>query len=492
MGAMMTIFHDMIHREIEVYVDDVIIKSRKQSDHVRDLRKFFQRLRRYNLKLNPIKCAFGVPSGKLLGFIVSHREFRHILMIHNEVADSLATLTSMLHHPNKAYVDPLHIQIHDQHAYCNVVEEELDGIVPVCHRDASVLFDLGSTYSYVSSYFALYLGISRDSLSSPIYVSTTIGDSLVVDRIYRSCFIALSGFENRTDLLLLSMIDFDVILGMDWLSPHYAILDCHAKTVTLSMPANLLGMPPDRDIDFGIDLLSGTQPISIPPYHMVPHELKEQLQELFEKGFIRPSVPPWGALVLFVKKKDGSMRYHRVKILELDILKTAFRTRCSQYEFLVMSFGLTNAPTTFMHLIQIIFWPYLDTFVIVFIDDILVYSQSREDHEQHLRTLLQALREKKLYAKFSKCEFWLDCVAFLGHMVSNEGIKVDPKKVEVVKGPYGDYLRVHTVKVHTKNYLVHDLELAAIVHALKIWRHYLYGVPCEIYTDLQSLQHIFK
>ncbi|XP_075104536.1 uncharacterized protein LOC142161644 isoform X1 [Nicotiana tabacum] len=112
----------------------------------------------------------------------------------------------------------------------------ITGIVPICHRDASVLFDPGSMYSYVSSYFAPHLGISRDSLSSPVYVSTLMGDSLVVNRVYRSCLIALSGFETNADLLLLSMVDFDVILGMDWLSPHYAILDCHAKTVTLAMP----------------------------------------------------------------------------------------------------------------------------------------------------------------------------------------------------------------------------------------------------------------
>ncbi|XP_070008225.1 uncharacterized protein [Nicotiana sylvestris] len=110
------------------------------------------------------------------------------------------------------------------------------GITLVCHRDASVLFNTGSTYSYVSYYFAPHLCVSRDTLSSLVYVSTRMGDSLIVDRIYRSCLVALSGFETRVDLLLLSMVDFDIALGMDWLSPHYAILDCHAKTVKLAMP----------------------------------------------------------------------------------------------------------------------------------------------------------------------------------------------------------------------------------------------------------------
>ncbi|XP_070054713.1 uncharacterized protein [Nicotiana tomentosiformis] len=222
-------------------------------------------------------------------------------------------------------------------------------MVPVFHRDASVFFDPRSTYSYVSSYFAPYLDASRDSLSSPIYVSTPVGDSIIVDRVYRSSLVAIVGFETKVDILLLSMVDFDVILGMDWLSPYHAILDFHATTLTLGMPVlpqlerrgaldyfpnmvvsflkaqrmvekgcdaylayvrdtsvdtptvesvlvvrdfpdifivDLSGMPPDKDIDFGIDLLPGTQPISIPPYRMSPAELKvlkEQLQDLLDR-----------------------------------------------------------------------------------------------------------------------------------------------------------------------------------------------------------------
>ncbi|XP_070039206.1 uncharacterized protein [Nicotiana tomentosiformis] len=115
----------------------------------------------------------------------------------------------------------------------------ITGIVPVYHRDASALYDPGSIYSYVSSYFAPYLDISRDSLSSPIYVSTHVGDSIVVDRVYRSCLVVISDFETRFDLLLLIMVDFNVIFDMDWLSPYHVILNCHAKIVTLAM----LGLP---------------------------------------------------------------------------------------------------------------------------------------------------------------------------------------------------------------------------------------------------------
>lgn len=112
----------------------------------------------------------------------------------------------------------------------------ITGIVSVCHRDASVLFDPGSTYSYVSSYFAHYLDMPRESLVSSIHVSTPLGDTIIVDHVYRSCVVTIGSLETRVDLLLLSMVDFDVILGMDWLSPCHAVLDCHVKTVTLAMP----------------------------------------------------------------------------------------------------------------------------------------------------------------------------------------------------------------------------------------------------------------
>ena len=243
-------------------------------------------------------------------------------------------------------------------------------------------------------------------------------------------------------------------------------------------PNDLPGLPLDREGEFAIDLVSSTTPISKPPYRMAPlelEELKKQIQELLDKGFIRPSVSPWGAPVLLVKKKDGTLRlcidyrqlnqvtiknkypipriddlfdqlqgaqvfskidlrsgYCQLKIKEEDISKTAFRTRYGHYEFLVMPFGLTNAPAAFVELMNRIFQPLLDICVIVFIDDILVYSKSNQEHEEHLRNVLSILREKKLYAKFSKCEFWLNEVAFLGHVISGKGISVDPRKIEAV------------------------------------------------------------
>ena len=214
-------------------------------------------------------------------------------------------------------------------------------------------------------------------------------------------------------------------------------------------PEDLPGLSPDREIEFEIELAPGTEPISIVQYRMAPVELKElkvQMEELLSKGFIKTSTSPWGAPVLFVKKKDGSLRlciddrqlnkvtiqnqyplpriddlfdqlqgakvfskidlrsgYHQLKVRREDVPKIAFKTRYGPYEFLVMPFGLTNAPAAFMDLMNRVFGPYLDKFVIVFIDDILVYSCSKEEHAKHLRIVLQTLREHQLYANFIKC-----------------------------------------------------------------------------------------
>ncbi|GJW05297.1 putative reverse transcriptase domain-containing protein [Tanacetum coccineum] len=175
-------------------------------------------------------------------------------------------------------------------------------------------------------------------------------------------------------------------------------------------------------------------------------ELSNQLNELSKKGFIRPSSSPWGAPVLFVKKKDGSFRscvyskidlrsvYHQLRIREEDIPIIVFRTWYGHYEFQVMPFGLTNAPAIFMDLMNRVCKSYLEKFVIVFIDDILIYSKSKEEHEEHLKIILRLLKKEQLYAKFSKCDFWLDSVQFLGHMIDSKGVHIHchPGKANVV------------------------------------------------------------
>ena len=137
-----------------------------------------------------------------------------------------------------------------------------------------------------------------------------------------------------------------------------------------------------------------------------------------------------GAVVF--SKIDLRSGYHQLKIKPQDVPKTAFRTRYRHYEFLIMPFGLTNAPAAFMDLMSRVFKNYLDKFVIIFVDDILIYSKSNEEHERHLDLVLNRLREKKLYAKFSKCKFWLGEVSFLGHIVTKDGVSVDPEKIKAI------------------------------------------------------------
>ncbi|XP_028092882.1 uncharacterized protein LOC114293061 [Camellia sinensis] len=243
-------------------------------------------------------------------------------------------------------------------------------------------------------------------------------------------------------------------------------------------PNDLPGDLVNREIEFTIEVALGTQPISKTPYRMSTSKLKElktQIQELLDKKFIRPSTSPWGAPVLFVKKKNGSLRlcidyrelnkvtiknkyplpqiddlfnqlqeaqvfskidlrlgYHQLKVKVEDVEKTIFRTRYGHYEFLVMPFGVTNAPAAFMDLINRVFKQFLDEFIVVLIDDILIYSKIMEEHENHMRIALQTLREKKLYTKLSKCEFWLGSVAFMGHVINKDGITMDLEKIEAI------------------------------------------------------------
>ena len=239
------------------------------------------------------------------------------------------------------------------------------------------------------------------------------------------------------------------------------------------------GLPPKREVDHKIELLPGTRPPSRPTFHMSASELTElrsQLDELEAAGFIQPSKSPFGAPILFVKKKDGTTRmcvdyralnditiknsyplpridelfdrlqgakyfskidlrsgYHQIRIAPTDVPKTAFRTRYGHFEFLVLPFGLTNAPATFMHLMHQSFRPFLDKFALVFLDDILIYSQTLEDHQDHVRQVLTVLRKEKLYAKESKCEFFKPEVEFLGHHVGRDGLRMMDDKIQAVR-----------------------------------------------------------
>src|SRR3954468_23498390 len=253
-------------------------------------------------------------------------------------------------------------------------------------------------------------------------------------------------------------------------------------------PEELPGIPPIREVEFVIDLNPGTIPIAKRPYKMPPHhllELKKEIDMELDKGFICPSSSAWGAPSLFVKKSDGTNRlvqdyrpinqatiknkyplpqindlydqlarskvfskidlrlgYHQIRVRDEDIPKTVFITRYGSYEYTVMSFGLTNAPATFSRFMNYIFMEYLNKFVVVYLDDILIYSKTDAEHANHLRLILEKLREHKLYAKYSKCEFWLPEVTYLDHVISKDGVVVNPELIQAVL----DWTPTRTVK----------------------------------------------
>nr|GEV61461.1 hypothetical protein [Tanacetum cinerariifolium] len=372
------------------------------------------------------------------------------------------------------------------------------------------------------SRFTPFINISPVALNTSYEVELADGKVVSTNTILRGCTFALFIHMFKIDLLLTRLGSFDVIVGMDWLSYHQAVIVCYEKIVRIPLSNgeileiqgerpkkdpkslscikadekrlddirtirdfpkvfldDLTGLPPVREIEFCIDLISGALLVVKLPYRLAPSEMLElsnQLKELQEKGFIRPCHSLWGVPVLFVKKKDGVLRmcidyrelnkmtiknrypllriddlvdqlqgaccfskidlhsrYHQLRVREEDIPKTTLRTRYGLFEFTVMPFGLTNAPTVFMDLMNRVCKPYLDKFVMVFINDILIYSKSEEVHEAYLKTIFDLLKEEKLYVKFSKCEFWLKEVQFLGHVVNRDGIHVDPSKVESVK-----------------------------------------------------------
>ncbi|WVZ94325.1 hypothetical protein U9M48_040230 [Paspalum notatum var. saurae] len=549
--------------------------------------------------------------------------------------------------PRKGQVHYIHLE------QIPVGEPVLAGTFSVNGHPTVVLFDSGATHTFISQSYASKHGIKTSCIKESYNISAP-GNPINTNLIVKRLLLSIGGEDFIISPVVLPHQGIVVILGMNWMNENHAVLDIGSRTVQLKsnvsgkilkihipnqkhieptvnatelqeikkipvvcefpdvFPEELPGLPPDRNVEFSIELVPGTAPVSKRPYGMAPDELKElktQLQEQLDKGFIRPSSSPWGCPALFVEKKDqGGKRlcvdyrplnavtvknkyplpyidilfdqlagarvfskidlrsgYYQIKIREEDIPKTAFSTRYGLYEYLVMSFGLTNAPAFFMYMMNSVFMNELDKFVVVFIDDILIYSKNEEEHREHLRIVLTRLREHKLYAKFSKCAFWLKEVSFLGHILSEKGVAVDPSKVESVlnwKQPESDFSKTakpmtsltkknakytwspnceeafqslkrslttapvlaqpdvvkpfdvycdasgnglgcvlmqegrvvayasRQLRKHEANYPTHDQELAAVVHALKIWRHYLLGNTCHIYTDHKSLKYI--
>ncbi|KAH0637947.1 hypothetical protein KY290_036496 [Solanum tuberosum] len=390
-------------------------------------------------------------------------------------------------HQNRLYAPQAR---QDQEDFPDVVT----GTLRVFDLDVYALLDPGATLSFVTPYIAVQFSVSPETLSEPFSVSTPVGDLVIARRVYRNCPVTVSQKVTSADLVELEMVEFDVILGMDWLHSCYASVDCRTRIVRFQFldepilewkgsslapmgrfisylkarkmiskgylyhlvrvkdsssesptlesvpvvnefpevfPDDLPEVPPKREIDFGIDLLPDTQPISIPPYRMAPaelKELKEQLKDLLDKGFIRPSISPWGAPVLFVKKKDGSLRMC-IDYRQLNKVTIKNKLKCEK-SFAELKTRLTTAPVL---------------------------------------TLPEGSDGYVIYCDTSRVG--LGCVLMQrGNVIAYAS---------------------RQLKVHEKNYPTHDLELAAVVFALKIWRHYLYGVHVDVFTDHKSLQYVF-
>nr|GEY44417.1 hypothetical protein [Tanacetum cinerariifolium] len=379
---------------------------------------------------------------------------------------------------------------------------------------ASILFDTGADKSFVSTAFSSLFNINPSTLDYSYDVELADGQIIRVNTVIRVCTLNFLNHPFNIDLMPVELSSFDVIIGMDWLKMYHAVIVCDEKIVRVPFgnetliirsnnttkmikdkseekrledvpivqdfskvfPEDLPGLPPTRQVEFQIDLIPGAAPVARAPYRLAPSEMKELSDQL-------PSSSPWGAPVLFVKKKDGLF------------------WMCIDYQELNK---LTVKNPIFMDLMNRVCKPYLDKFVIVFIDDILIYSKNEQEHGEHLKLVLELLKKEKLYAKFSKCEFWITKVQFLGHMIDSRGIHVDPAKIESVKDwaspktpteihqflgaedfvAYCDASHKglgavlmqrekvisyasRQLKIHEKNYTTHDLELGAVVQILK-------------------------
>ncbi|GJV52775.1 putative reverse transcriptase domain-containing protein [Tanacetum coccineum] len=419
----------------------------------------------------------------------------------------------------------------------------MTGTFTLNNHFATTLFDSGADYSFVSTTFIPLLGLEPGDLGFKYKIEIASGQLVEIDKVIKGCRLEIEGHVFDIDLIPFGHGSFDVIIGMNWLSNYKAEIIYHEKMVRIPLPDgkvlrvvgerpeekgrllmsakasdkkqeeiivvrefpevfsdNLSGLPPIREIEFRIELIPRATPIAKSPYRLAPYELEElsgKFKELQDKIDLRSG-------------------YHQLRVQEDDIPKTAFRTRYGHFEFTIMPFGLTNAPAVFMDLMNRIYRPYLDKFMI--------------------------------------CEFWLREVQFLGHVINGNRIHIDLSKIEVVKNwkasrtptevrsflglaryyreeqelafqtlndklcntpilalPDGqkDFVvycdasgiglgcvlmqrgkviayASRKLKIHEKNYTTHDLELGAVVFALKIWRHYLYGTESVIYMDCRT------
>ncbi|GJS93881.1 putative reverse transcriptase domain-containing protein [Tanacetum coccineum] len=367
------------------------------------------------------------------------------------------------------------------------------------------------------------------------------GQLVEIDKVIKGSKLEIKGHVFDIDLIPFGHESFDVNIGMDWLSNYKAeIVVIEKASDKKQVVRYFLEQKSRLSLDTSeLEELSGTtQGTPDKGFIATSSSLGERSRLLTVKN--RYPLPRIDDLFdqlqgsQFFSKIDLRSGYHQLRVHEDDIPKTAFRTHYGHFEFTIMPFGLTNAPAIFMDLMNRVCRPYLDKFVIVFIDDILIYSKTQEEHVEHLRLVLELLKKEKLYAKFSKCEFWLREVQFLGHVINGNGIHVDPSKIEAVKnwkaprtptevrsflGLAGYYRRFiknfskiaksltiltqKTLPDGPEDFVVYCdasgiglgcvlMQRGTVVFALKIWRHYLYGTKSVIYIDHKSLQHIFS
>ncbi|GKA91787.1 putative reverse transcriptase domain-containing protein [Tanacetum coccineum] len=485
----------------------------------------------------------------------------------------------------------------------NLGSNVITGTFLLNNHYACVLFDSGADRSFVLTTFSTLLDIILDTLDVNYAVELADKRIAKTNTMLRGCTIGLLGHPFNINLMPVELGSFDVIIGMDWLANNHAVIVYDEKVVRIPFGDKVLivqgdrsdkgkkstlniisctktqkymekvfledlpGFPLARQVEFQIDLVPGSAHVARAPCRLILSEMQElsaQLQELFDKGFIRPSSSTWGAPLQgssVYSKIDLRSGYHQLRVRDEDIPKTAFRTRYGHYEFHVMPFGLTNAPAVFMDLMNRVCKPFLDKFVIVLIDDILIYSRNKVEHEGHLKQILELLKKEELEgihvdpAKIESIRDWAspktltEIHQFLGlagyyrrfieafskiakpmTKLTQKSMKFDwGEKEEAAfqtlkrklcsapilalpegsenfvvycdashKGLGAMLMQKERViayascqfKIVEKNYTTHDLELGAMVFALKMWRHYLYGTKCVVFTDHKSLQHI--
>ncbi|GJW98556.1 putative reverse transcriptase domain-containing protein [Tanacetum coccineum] len=377
------------------------------------------------------------------------------------------------------------------------------------------------------------------------YYDVELADRRIIrlNTILRGCTLNILNHPFNIDLMPVELGSFDTIIGMDWLVKYQVIIVCVEKIVRTEknkskkkqledvsivlhfpdvFPEDLPGLPPTQQVEFQIDLIPGAAPVAWAPYRLAPSEMKElsdQLKELFDKGFIRPNSSPWGAPVLFVKKKDGSFRMC-IDYQELNKLTVKNRYPLPRIDDLFDQLQGSSVYSkidlrseVFMDLMNRVCKPFLDKFVIVFIDDILIYSKNKKEHEEHLKAILELLKKEELYAKFSKCEFWLpkQFLGFAGYYrrfidgflkIAKPMTKLTQKKVKFVWGAKQEAAfqllkqklcstPILALPEGSEDFIAY-CDASIKVFALKIWRHYLYGTKCMVFTNHKSLQHILN